>query len=208
MQGLLKYRLIIVWGLALLSFWGILERGSTMNASPHEVTTFAGGCFWCMEAPFDHLEGVQDTIVGYMGGQTPNPTYKDISTSQTGHAEVIQVHYDPDKVSYKALLKVFWRNIDPTTMSQQFADRGNQYRTAIFYHNDLQQKLALASKQDLEASGKFKDPIVTEISPASTFYRAEESHQDYYLKNPFHYKNYSHGSGRVPYLKKIWGESS
>lgn len=178
-----------------------------MTTENNAIATFAGGCFWCMEAPFDNTPGVTDTVVGYMGGHVRNPSYQEVSTGRTGHAEVIQVHFDSKKTNYQELLEVFWRNIDPTTVDQQFADRGTQYRTAIFYHDDQQKELALASKQKLEASGKFKSLIVTEIVPATEFYRAEEYHQDYYQKNPFHYKSYSYGSGRVPFLKETWEQS-
>lgn len=168
--------------------------------------TFAGGCFWCMEPPFDQLQGVEATITGYTGGKTANPTYQEVSTGKTGHAEAIQILFDPEIISYAELLEVFWTNIDPTTKNRQFADRGSQYRTAIFYHDEEQKELAIKSKQKLESSGKFDSPIVTEIVPAGEFYRAEEYHQDYYLKNPLHYNNYKIGSGRAGYIKKTWGD--
>lgn len=172
-----------------------------------EAATFAGGCFWCMEPPFDKLDGVISTTAGYMGGTVENPTYEQVTTGTTGHAEVIQVAYDPEKVSYTELLNVFWRNINPLTLNRQFADVGTQYRTAIFYHNEEQRRAAEASKKEMETVGKFKgETIVTEISPAGPFYKAEKYHQDYYMKNPLHYKAYHHGSGRGPYLKKLWGD--
>ena len=152
--------------------------------------TFAGGCFWCMQGPFDFLDGVISNKEGYIGGKKENPTYEEVSSGATGHTEAVEVVYDPQKVSYKKLLEVFWRNIDPTTKNQQFADRGSQYRTAIFYHNEEQKQLAEQSKLELERSNKFDKPIVTEILPATTFYSAEDYHQDYYKKNPFRYEMY------------------
>jgi len=172
-----------------------------------EKATFAGGCFWCMEPPFDQLDGVISTTSGYAGGDELNPTYKQVSSGQTGHTEVIQIEYDPAVVDYQKLLDVFWRNIDPTAVDRQFVDVGKQYRSAIFYHNDEQKQLALASKQSLAASGSFEKPIVTEITALNTFYKAEEYHQDYYQKNPVRYKFYRYNSGRDQYLKKKWGDS-
>lgn len=171
----------------------------------HATATFAGGCFWCMEPPFDKLDGVIETIVGYTGGHTENPTYEEVSSGTTGHAESIEVIYDPSKVTYEKLLEVFWRNIDPTDPGGQFVDRGSSYRSAIFYHNEEQKRLAEASKQRLQESGRFNKPIVTEIVPAGPFYRAEEYHQDYYKKNPIRYKFYRLGSGRDRFLRKAWG---
>lgn len=178
------------------------------EGKPMDVATFAGGCFWCMEPPFEHLKGVTAVISGYTGGKKVNPTYEEVSSGQTGHAESIEVHFDPTVVSYKELLDVFWHNIDPTTKNAQFADHGSQYRTAIFYHDEEQKKLAEQSKKELEDSGKFDKPIVTEIVPATKFYTAEEYHQDYYKKNPFRYKIYRKGSGREGYLERTWGDES
>ena len=186
----------------------LLSTGNVMSDSDKVKTqkaTFAGGCFWCMEPPFDQMDGVEATIVGYTGGKSKNPTYQEISTGRTGHAEAVQIIFDPAKVSYAELLDVFWTNIDPTTKNRQFADRGSQYRTAIFYHDENQKELALNSKQKLQDSGKFDSPIVTEIAPAGEFYRAEEYHQDYYLKNPEHYNAYRKNSGRVDFFERIWG---
>ena len=171
------------------------------------IATFAGGCFWCMQPPFDALKGVLSTTVGYTGGTTPNPTYEDVCSGNTGHAEAIQIVYDPSQVSYEQLLERFWHNINPTTPNQQFSDHGTQYRTAIFYHTADQQRLAEASEAQLKRSGKFKELIVTDIVPASTFYPAEEYHQKYYQKNPIHYKLYRIGSGRDGYLQRIWGKT-
>lgn len=177
------------------------EAGSGQTGT----ATFAGGCFWCMEAPFEQLDGVLSVTSGYTGGATSDPTYEAVSSGATGHAEAVQVVYDPSRISYEKLLEVFWRNIDPTQADGQFADRGSQYRTAIFYHTEEQKRLAEASRQQLAASGKFKDPIVTELVPASTFYPAEDYHQDYYRKNPLRYHLYKIGSGRAGYLKRVWG---
>ena len=174
----------------------------------HAVATFAGGCFWCMEPPYDKLAGVTATISGYMGGRTANPTYQDVTSGTTGHAEVVQVVYDPKKVSYEKLLEVFWVNIDPTVKDRQFCDGGNQYRTAIFYHDDAQRKAAEASKAALEKSKPFKEPIVTPIEMASAFTPAEDYHQDYYVKNPVRYNLYRNGCGRDARLRQLWGDKA
>ena len=172
----------------------------------YEKATFAGGCFWCMEPPFDELPGVVSTTSGYTGGQKKNPTYEEVSAGGTGHAESVEIAYDPAKVTYQQLLDVFWKNIDPTTPDRQFCDVGTQYRSAIFYHSEEQKRLALASKKAIEDSGRFKQPIVTEIVPASPFYRAEEYHQDYYKKNPIRFKYYKYGCGRAKRLEQLWGK--
>ncbi|MDZ7671050.1 MAG: peptide-methionine (S)-S-oxide reductase MsrA [Gammaproteobacteria bacterium] len=169
---------------------------------------FAGGCFWCMEPPYDDIDGVHETISGYIGGHVENPTYQQVTSGNTGHAEVVKVTYDPSKVSYARLLEVFWRNIDPLTRDRQFCDRGTQYRSAIFYLNEDQRALAEATRQALEDAGRFKEPIVTEIVAADTFYPAEEYHQDYYLKNPLRYKFYRYNCGRDQRLKKLWGDEA
>jgi peptide methionine sulfoxide reductase msrA/msrB len=170
------------------------------------VATFAGGCFWCMESAFEKDEGVMEVISGYMGGHTENPTYEQVSSGKTGHLEVIKVIYDPDKIDYDALLDLFWRQIDPTDAGGSFADRGPQYRSAVFYHTEEQKRLTEASRNRLEQSGRYDKPIVTEIRKAETFYPAEDYHQDYYRKNPIRYKFYRHGSGRDAYLETIWGK--
>lgn len=171
-----------------------------------EKATFAGGCFWCMEPPFEKIEGVKEVISGYTGGYKPNPTYEEVSAGGTGHLEAIQVFYDPAKVNYAELLRVFWKQIDPTDGGGQFVDRGRQYRTAIFYHNDEQKRLAEHSRDEIRNSGRFDKPIVTEILPASEFYRAEDYHQDYHRKNPLRYKFYRLNSGRDPFLNTMWNE--
>lgn len=170
------------------------------------LATFAGGCFWCMQPPFDHLPGISKTTVGYMGGHVANPTYEQVSTGETGNAEAIQVEYDPEKVSYETLLKAFWTNIDPTNGNGQFADNGPQYRPIIFYHNEAQKKAAEASKKALEASKKFKNPIAVKIEPASAFYAAEGYHQCFYQKQPAYYERYKKGSGRADFIEKNWGK--
>lgn len=169
---------------------------------------FAGGCFWCMEHPFDALPGVISVTAGYTGGHEKNPTYEEVSAGGTGHAESVQIIYDPARISYEKLLDVFWHNIDPTTPNRQFCDAGNQYRSAIFYYNETQKRLAIASKKALERSRPFKGPIVTEIVPASEFYPAEEYHQHYYKKNPIRYKFYRQGCGRDKRLRELWGSAA
>lgn len=169
-----------------------------------EYAIFAGGCFWCMEPPFDNTEGVLETIVGYTGGTLDNPTYEQVSRGGTGHREAVRVAFDPARVSYQKLLEVFWRNIDPTQDDGQFADRGTHYRTAIYVLNETQRALAEQSRQALIVSGKFKDPIVTEILEARPFYPAEEYHQNYYKKEQDHYEMYKRGSGRAGFIEHTW----
>ncbi len=171
-----------------------------------EKATFAGGCFWCMVPPFEKLDGVKEVVSGYTGGRKVNPTYEEVSAGGTGHLESVEITYDPEKVSYAKLLDVFWMQINPTDAGGQFVDRGSQYKSAIFYHNDGQKRLAEESKKKLEASGRFDKPIITEILPAGPFYPAEEYHQDYWKKNPVRYKFYRYNSGRDQYLHKIWGK--
>lgn len=170
-----------------------------------EIATFGGGCFWCMEGPFKQLLGVASVTSGYSGGTVANPTYEQVSSGETGHAEAIQIVYDPAKVTYDQLLDVFWRNIDPTDPGGQFADQGSQYRTVIFTHTEAQRQAAEASKQQLAVSGKFDAPIATVIEPAQPFYAAEDYHQGYSEKNPLRYNLYKQGSGRAGFLKKTWG---
>jgi peptide methionine sulfoxide reductase msrA/msrB len=170
------------------------------------TAVFAGGCFWCTESDFEKVDGVIDAISGYTGGHVKNPSYNQVSAGGTGHLESVKVIYDPSKVSYEQLLDYFWRHVDPTDPGGQFVDRGSQYRSAIFYANETQKRLAEKSKQQLEASGKFNKPIVTEILPLGKFYPAEDYHQDYYKKNPIRYHYYRYGSGRDQFLKKTWGD--
>jgi peptide-methionine (S)-S-oxide reductase len=169
------------------------------------VATFAGGCFWCMEPPYDKLPGVIATTSGYMGGKKRYPTYEEVSSGTTGHAEVVQVLYDPAKVSYDKLLEVFWLNIDPTVENMQFCDHGTQYRTAIFVHTPEQRKAAEASKAAIEKSKPFPEKVVTPVVDAGEFWAAEEYHQDYYRKNPARYTYYRTGCGRDARLKQLWG---
>ena len=172
-----------------------------------DTAVFAGGCFWCVEEAFDAAEGVVSTTSGYTGGRVANPTYEQVSAGGTGHVEVVQVVYDPSKITYRALLNVFWRNVDPVTPNQQFCDKGAQYRSAIFVQDAEQRRLAEASKRALEQSGRFEQPIVTEVNPGAPFYAAEEYHQDYYTKNPLRYKYYKTSCGRARRLAELWGEA-
>ena len=175
------------------------------RAADTALATFAGGCFWCMEAPFEKLDGVLSVVSGFTGGTQKNPTYEQVSAGKTGHAESIQVRYDPSKISYEQLLDVFWHQIDPTDSGGQFADRGRQYRSAIFCHDAKQRELAERSRAELAKSGKFAKPIVTAIEPAGEFYPAEDYHQDYYKKNPENYHAYRRASGREAFLAATWG---
>ena len=196
----------------ILAFLSSLLAASFAVAAPapkvppgDEVATFAGGCFWCMESDFDKVPGVVATISGYTGGFIANPSYEQVSSGTTGHAESVEVIFDPKKVSYEHLLDVYWVNIDPTVKDQQFCDTGNQYRTAIFWHDEAQRKAAEESKRRVEATKPFKGPIYTEIVKAGPFYAAEDYHQDFYLKNPVRYQFYRKGCGRDARLKELWG---
>jgi len=177
------------------------EKHKTMHTA-----TFAGGCFWCLESDFEKLNGVMDVISGYAGGHKEDPTYEEVSCGGTGHVEAIQILYDPAKVMYEELLNVFWQHVDPTDSGGQFADRGLQYRTVIFYHDDEQKLLAERSKEELARSGRFDKRLVTEIVKFSKFYKAEDYHQDYYKKNPIRYNYYRFRSGRDQFLKRAWGD--
>ena len=179
-----------------------------MNDKPQKTkkAVFAGGCFWCTESDFEKVDGVIEAISGYTGGHVVNPTYKQVSKGVTGHVEAVEVIYDPAKLTYEKLLEVFWRHVDPTDPDGQFVDRGSQYRSVIFYANEQEHRLAEASKKTLAASGRFDKPIATDILPLSTFYPAEDYHQDYYKKNPIRYRWYRHGSGRDQFLEKAWAD--
>ncbi len=179
--------------------------GFAQQPAGRAVATFAGGCFWCMEPPYDALPGVISTTSGFMGGSKRNPTYEEVTSGATGHAEVVQVVYDPKKVSYERLLEVFWKNVDPTVRDRQFCDIGSQYRTSIFYHTEEQQRLAEASKAALTKTKPFKDSIVTPVARVGEFWPAEDYHQDFYIKNPVRYKFYRTGCGRDARLKQLWG---
>jgi peptide-methionine (S)-S-oxide reductase len=181
--------------------------GSTGHAAEQARAVFAGGCFWCMEEAFEKVEGVVSVTSGYMGGQKTNPTYEEVSAGGTGHAESVEVVYDPAKVSYQKLLDHFWQNVDPITPNAQFCDHGTQYRAAIFYGNDEEKRQAETSKQAVEQSKRFKEPIVTQIVTASKFYPAEDYHQDFYKKNPAKYKFYKFTCGRAQRLEMLWGKS-
>jgi len=185
----------------------LIAGGSVKAAANLEKATFAGGCFWCMEHPFDALPGVASVTAGYTGGQKKNPTYQEVSAGGTGHAEAVQIVFDPSKITYAKLLDVYWRNVDPTTKDRQFCDVGNQYRSAIFYHTEEQRRAAVQSKEALEKTKPFKEPVATEIVPAGEFTPAEEYHQHYYKKNPLRYRYYRSGCGRDRRLKELWGSA-
>ncbi|HEY1246167.1 MAG TPA: peptide-methionine (S)-S-oxide reductase MsrA [Hyphomicrobiaceae bacterium] len=182
--------------------------GKAPAAGATAVATFAGGCFWCVEEAFEKVPGVISAVAGYTGGHVPNPTYQQVSHEDTGHAEAVRVTYDPARVSYAQLVDWFWRNIDPTQADGQFCDLGSSYRSAIFVHDDGQRKIAEAAERALQASGRFKQPIVTEIAAAGRFYAAEDYHQGYYRKNPYRYRFYKFNCGRVQRLEQIWGRAT
>jgi peptide-methionine (S)-S-oxide reductase len=199
------------WWLVFSLVFGLVGQATAapaMAKPDYETATFAGGCFWCMEPPFEKLDGVISTTAGYTGGHKKNPTYEEVSHGGTGHAEAVQIVFDPRKISYSRLLDVFWHNVDPTNAHGQFCDNGDQYRSEIFYHNEEQRQLAVESLQSLEKKKPFADPIVTRIAPATTFYPAEEYHQDYYKKNPLRYKFYRYTCGRDQRLEQLWGNIS
>jgi peptide-methionine (S)-S-oxide reductase len=197
-------RILIAIALISLPFQHI--HASPASAAT-EKATFAGGCFWCMEAPFDKLPGVLSVTPGYTGGQVKGPTYEQVSAGGTGHAESVQIVFDPARISYSRLLDVYWRNIDPTVTDRQFCDVGNQYRSAIFYHGEEQRRTALQSRSALEKNRPFKGPVVTEVTAAGEFYPAEEYHQHYYKKNPIRYSYYRKSCGRDRRLMELWGST-
>jgi peptide methionine sulfoxide reductase msrA/msrB len=214
MKSIFLIACIILAGAILLGFQKSNEKNAKQdeksalmktNAKNLKTATFAGGCFWCMESDFEKVDGVVEAVSGYAGGQKANPTYEEVSAGGTGHAESVQVYYDPVKISYEELLDVFWRHVDPTDAGGQFVDRGSQYRTVIFYQDEEQKRLAEESRDRLEKSGRFSAPIVTEIVPLTEFYPAEDYHQDYYRKNPLRYRFYRLGSGRDQFLGNTWG---
>ncbi len=192
---------LIAW--TLLTNFPFVE---TTGASPSAKAYFAGGCFWCMEEAFEKVEGVVTVVSGYMGGTVANPSYEEVSAGRTGHAESVEVTYDPTKVTYQKLLDAFWHNVDPLTPNAQFCDHGSQYRSAIFYSTEEEKRLAEESKSAIEQVKKFPAPIVTQLTAASTFYPAEDYHQDYYKKNPLRYKYYKYGCGRASRLEALWGK--
>jgi methionine-S-sulfoxide reductase len=190
----------------LLLLFSCISLGTSNMSQNTEKAYFAGGCFWCMEPPFEVLDGVLEATSGYMGGEIKNPTYEQVSMGNTGHAEVVEIEYDPNIITYNELLEVFWRNIDPTALNYQFADVGSQYRTEIFTVGPEQMEEALNSKEELEKSNKFDKPIVTAITEAPVFYIAEEYHQDFYKKQSARYKIYAEASGRKGFLEDTWGD--
>jgi len=201
MRGITTHR-------AFLLVVGVVAGAATLAAEEppaSAVATFAGGCFWCMEPVFDALDGVISTTSGYTGGTLRNPTYEEVSSGSTGHTEAIQVRYNPAHVSYDRLLEVYWRNIDPTVENRQFCDRGTQYRTAVFYHDEAQRLAAEKSRAELDSSGAFAVAIATDIVAAAPFYPAEDYHQDYYMKNPVRYQRYHDACGRDERLEELWG---
>jgi peptide-methionine (S)-S-oxide reductase len=189
-----------------LAVLAIASPPSTASAAELAKAYFAGGCFWCMEEALEKVDGVTAVVSGYMGGTVASPNYEEVSAGQTGHAESVEVSYDPGKVAYQHLLDVFWHNVDPLTPNAQFCDHGNQYRAAIFYRTEEEKRLAESSKQVIEQSKRFREPIVTLIEKASTFFSAEEYHQDFYKKNPIRYKYYKFSCGRAQRLETLWGK--
>ena len=198
----------LILGLILLTSNFVYAQGEAMKNGQLQKATFAGGCFWCMQPFFDRVKGVKGTMVGYTGGNTQNPTYEEVSSGDTGHAEAIEITYDSKEADYKKLLNIYWRNIDPTAENAQFVDHGSQYRSAIFYHNEEQKRIAEESKKELAASGRFNKPIVTEIVPASKFYPAEDYHQKYYQKSSFRYEMYHANTGREEFKVQHWGKDA
>lgn len=204
------------WALTLVLISGAIALGHLVVAQQAPAASqsasvakayFAGGCFWCMEEAFEKVDGVLDAVSGYMGGTVKDPSYEQVSAGQTGHAESVEVRYDPAKVTYTQLLEAFWRNVDPVTPDAQFCDHGSQYRSAIFYQNDEEKRAAEESKRAIEQSKRFSTPIVTQLAAASEFYPAEEYHQDFYKKNPVRYKFYKFTCGRAQRLETLWGKS-
>ncbi len=208
-KGLMTAMLLpLIGSVAIAAGSGAMD-GSKGNGTVNlEKATFAGGCFWCMEAPFDKLPGVISVMPGYTGGHVKDPTYEQVSSGTTGHTEAVQIVYDPARIGYDKLLEIFWRNIDPTVRNRQFCDVGSQYRTGIFYHGEEQRLLALKSKEALERSKPFQGAIVTEVTEAGAFYPAEEYHRQYYKKNPVRYRYYRSACGRDNRLKELWGDKA
>ena len=200
--------LLLLAGFGMAGAVALAQPAASAKPATTARIVFAGGCFWCMEPPFDALPGVISTISGYIGGSKKDPTYQQVSSGSTGHTEAVEITFDPSKVSVEKLLDVFWHNIDPTEKDGQFCDKGTQYRTGIFYVDEAQKKAAETSKAALARSKPFKEPIVTEITAATQFYAAEDYHQDYYQKNPVRYKFYRNGCGRDARLKQLWGDSA
>jgi peptide methionine sulfoxide reductase msrA/msrB len=199
---------LAIVGMSPLQGQGIERSAMEEKNKDLETATFAGGCFWCVEADFEKIDGIVEVISGYTGGNKEDPSYEEVSTGATGHFEAVQVFYDPARITYRELLDVYWRHVDPTDPGGQFVDRGSQYRSAIFYHDEEQRKLAEQSRQELDRSGRFEKPITTEILQLARFYKAEDYHQDYYKTNPMRYRFYRLNSGRDHFLKKVWSRYS
>ena len=197
---------VLILAVLLIGAWNLPSASKAASEATLGKAYFAGGCFWCMEEAFEKIEGVLSATSGYMGGTVANPSYEDVSSGRTGHAESIEVVYDPAKVSYQKLLDAFWRNVDPITPNAQFCDHGSQYRSAIFFQTDEEKRESDTSKQAIEQSRRFKEPIVTQIVMASQFYPAEEYHQDFYKKNPVRYNFYKYSCGRAKRLEELWGK--
>lgn len=198
--------ILVVSVVALASAFAYGDKNMNTDKGKYSEAIFAGGCFWCMEPPYEDLDGVVSVVPGYTGGNVENPSYQQVTSGKTGHYEAVKITYDPDKVSLKQLIDVFWTQVDPTDDGGQFYDRGSQYKTAIFYHNDEEKAVAEKSKQELNESGRFKKPVATDILPVKPFYEAEEYHHDYYKKNPLRYNAYKRGSGREGFIKTHWGD--
>lgn len=204
----IRLALRLLFATVLLAAVPVTADNATKGSGDRQLekATFAGGCFWCMEEAFEAVEGVVSVASGYTGGHKVNPDYEEVSAGGTGHAEAVEILYDPAKISYAKSLEIFWHNIDPTTPDRQFCDRGNQYRAAIFYQNEIQKRLAEESKQAVERTKPFKETVVTQLVPASAFYMAEDYHQDFYKKNPIRYKFYKYNCGRAQRLEELWGK--
>ena len=202
-QAALSFLTVVI---LLIGAWNVQSATQAAADAILGKAYFAGGCFWCMEEAFEKVEGVLSVSSGYMGGTVANPNYEDVSAGRTGHAESVEVVYDPARVSYQKLLDVFWRNVDPITPNAQFCDHGSQYRSAVFFQTDEEKRVAEATKQAIEQSRRFKEPIVTQIVMASQFYPAEDYHQDFYKKNPVRYKFYKYNCGRAQRLEELWGK--
>ena len=195
---------VLTVAVLLVGAWNVQSTSHAATDATPGKAYFAGGCFWCMEEAFEKVEGVLSATSGYMGGRVANPSYEEVSAGRTGHAESVEVIYDPSKVSYQKLLDAFWHNVDPVTPNAQFCDHGSQYRSAIFFQTDEEKRASETSKQALEQSKRFTEPIVTQIVAASQFYPAEEYHQDFYKKNPIRYKIYKYNCGRAQRLEELW----
>ena len=199
-------RSVITVAILLIGAWSMQSTSQAAADATLGKAYFAGGCFWCMEEVFEKVEGVLSATSGYMGGAVSNPTYEEVSAGRTGHTESVEVVYDPAKVSYQKLLDAFWHNVDPITPNAQFCDHGSQYRSAIFFQTEAEKRASDSSKQVIEQSRRFKEPIVTQIAMAPQFYHAEEYHQDFYKKNPIRYKLYKYNCGRAQRLEELWGK--